>query len=136
MVEFKTGLRPGGSRVSESVREAFWKAVRSGLSPTAAATVAGVHGATGRKWARDAGYQTNTKHFGLRYSKAVRDAFWDALRAGMSPTEAAVLAGVSEHTALRWVQQAGYVPRTPAPAVVTAELDAPPPTRLMSFTER
>ena len=72
MVEVKAGLRPGGSRVSESVREAFWEAVRSGLSPTAAATVVGVHGATGRKWARDAGYQTNTKHFGIRYAKAPR----------------------------------------------------------------
>ena len=128
--------RRGWPRLPESVREAFWDAVELGLSPTAAATVAGVHGATGRKWAREAGYQTNTKHFGMRYSTAVRDAFWEAMRAGRSPSEAAVLAGVSDATALRWIQQAGYVPRTPVARAGTTELDAPPPTRLLSFTER
>jgi transposase, IS30 family len=55
------------------VREEFWRAVRSGLSPTAAATVAGVAGATGRKWAKAAGYQTDRKHYGTRYSQQVRN---------------------------------------------------------------
>ncbi|KAA8966872.1 hypothetical protein [Mycobacterium sp.] len=48
-----------------SVRERFWEALGSGLSPTAAATVAGVSGNTGRKWARNAGYQTKPEHYGL-----------------------------------------------------------------------
>jgi IS30 family transposase len=115
-----------------SMREEFWRAVRSGLSPTAAATVAGVSGATGRKWAKAAGYQTNSKHYGIRYSQQVRKTFWEALRSGLTPTQAAVCAGVSEHCARRWVQQAGYVPRTPVPAGL--EPDAA--SRSMSFTER
>ena len=114
------------------MREEFWRAVRSGLSPTAAATVAGVSGATGRKWAKAAGYQTNSKHYGIRYSQQVRKTFWEALRSGLTPTQAAVCAGVSEHCARRWVQQAGYVPRTPVPAGL--EPDAA--SRSMSFTER
>jgi transposase, IS30 family len=58
---------PGWHRLPKSVREEFWEAVRSGLSPTAAATVAGVSGATGRRWAKAAGYQVNPKHCGTRY---------------------------------------------------------------------
>jgi transposase, IS30 family len=113
---YATGFRrpglPAGGRLPESVREEFWEAVNSGLSPTAAATVAGVHGATGRAWAQAAGYRTNTRHYGIRYSLATRDRFWEAMHSGATVTEAAVAAGVSEHTARRWVQQAGYVPRT------------------------
>ncbi|BBX18103.1 hypothetical protein MDUV_29630 [Mycolicibacterium duvalii] len=125
----------GCKQVPESVREVFFETLRSGVSPTAAATVAGVAGATGRKWARDAGYQTTKKHYGTRYSQEARDAFWTALRSGSSPTQAAVFAGVSEHTALRWVQQAGYVPRTPL--AVVSDLDtASSPAGPMSFLER
>jgi IS30 family transposase len=40
------------------------------------------------------------------------------MHAGAGVTEAAVSAGVSENAAVAWVAQAGYVPRTPAPAVV------------------
>ena len=135
---YETGFRrrgvPPGGRLPESVRERFWEAVNSGLSPTAAATVAGVHGGTGRAWARAAGYQTNAKHYGIRYSQATRDAFWGAVRSGASPLQAAVATGVSERTARRWVEQAGYVPRTPAP------LSDPEPPRSarapMSFIER
>ncbi|BBX72467.1 hypothetical protein MSHI_03730 [Mycobacterium shinjukuense] len=129
---YQTGFRGPGDRVPDGVREKFWKALQSGLSPTAAATVAGVAGLTGRKWAKAAGYQTNPKHYGIRYSAEVRDAFWEALRTGATPTQAAVIAGVSEHTALRWVDQAGYVPRTPIPA--GEEPDAA--SRSMSFVER
>lgn len=132
----QTGFRGHGVRLdvesAASMREEFWRAVRSGLSPTAAATVAGVSGATGRKWAKAAGYQTNSKHYGIRYSQQVRKTFWEALRSGLTPTQAAVCAGVSEHCARRWVQQAGYVPRTPVPAGL--EPDAA--SRSMSFTER
>jgi transposase, IS30 family len=132
----QTGFRGHGVRLEgESaalVREEFWRAVGSGLSPTAAATVAGVSGATGRKWAKAAGYQTNSKHYGIRYSQQVRKTFWEALRSGLTPTQAAVSVGVSEHCARRWVQQAGYVPRTPVPAGL--EPDAA--SRSMSFTER
>jgi transposase, IS30 family len=130
----RRGVPPGG-RLPDSVREGFWEALRSGLSPTAAATVAGVSCKTGRQWAKDAGYQINPKHRGIRYSQATRDAFWEAVRSGDSPTQAAVAAGVSEHTARRWVQQAGYVPRTPLPPDAI-ELDTSPPTGPMTFVER
>jgi IS30 family transposase len=135
---YETGFRgpglPPGGRLPESVRTEFWEALGSGLSPTAAATVVGVAGATGRKWARDAGYQTDVKHYGIRYSQATRDAFWGAVRSGASPTQAAVACGVSEHTGRRWVDEAGYVPRTPAPL---ADPDPPAsPRRPMSFVER
>jgi IS30 family transposase len=94
--------------------------------------VAGVSGATGRKWAKAGGYQVNPKHCGTRYSQQVKEAFWAALRSGMTPTQAAVAAGVSENAGRDWVDQAGYVPRTPIPAGY--ELGAA--TRLLSFTER
>jgi hypothetical protein len=67
-MEYPTGFREQGwHRLPDSVREQFWEALGLGLSPTAAATVAGVHGATGRKWAKDAGYVTDRKHRGVRY---------------------------------------------------------------------
>jgi transposase, IS30 family len=134
---YEIGFRRRGvalGMLAESVRERFWEAVSSGLSPTAAATVAGVDGATGRAWARAAGYRTNPKHYGIRYSQATRDAFWEALRSGLTPTRAAVAAGVSEHTGRRWVDEAGYVPRTPVPLA-----DPEPSTSSrapMSFIER
>ncbi|ORW56982.1 IS30 family transposase [Mycobacterium riyadhense] len=53
---------------------------------------------------------------------------------GATVTEAAVIAGVSEHTGKRWVQQAGFVPRTPVP--VDAQSDPSPPRGPMSFVER
>jgi IS30 family transposase len=130
------GFRVQGSRgVAESVRERFWEAVNSGLSPTAAATVAGVHGATGRAWAKAAGYQTNPEHYGIRYSQATRDSFWEAMHSGATVTEAAVIAGMSEVTAQYWVNKAGFVPRTPLPAD-DAEPDPSPPKGPMSFIER
>jgi transposase, IS30 family len=116
-----------------SVREEFWKALGSGLSPTAAATVAGVCGATGRKWAKAGGYQANPKHCGIRYSQ-VKEAFWAALRSGMTPTQAAVAVGVSENAGREWVAQAGYVPRTPFPAGL--ELVVPSRGSSLSFRER
>jgi transposase, IS30 family len=132
---YGSGFRePGWARLPESVREQFWAALGSGLSPTAAATVAGVHGSTGRKWAKDAGYQTNTKHRGVRYSAAVREVFWQAVYSGESPTRAAVIAGVSENASRQWLQQAGFVPRTPVPA--DAEPDPSPWKAPMSFIER
>jgi transposase, IS30 family len=134
-VGYLTGFRESGwPRLPDSVREQFWEALGSGLSPTAAATVAGVHGSTGRKWARDAGYVTDTKHRGIRYSQAVRDAFWESVRAGSTLAQAAKIAGVSENAARQWLDQAGYVPRTPMPDEVS--LDPASPDRLMSFVER
>ena len=118
--------------LAASVREQFWEAVRSGLSPTAAATVAGVAGGTGRRWAKDGGYQTNPKHRGTRYSPAAREVFWSAVRSGRSPTAAAVVAGVSETTGRCWVAQAKFVPRTPVPA----DQPAITPSRSLSFLER
>jgi transposase, IS30 family len=130
------GFRESGwPRVPESVREELWAALGSGLSPTAAATVAGVHGSTGRKWAKDAGYQINTRHRGIRYSAAVRELFWAAVYAGESPARAAVIAGVSENASQQWLKQAGFVPRTPRPADQPLELVTPRPAA-MSFLER
>src|SRR5215216_109801 len=129
------GFRESGwPRVPESVREEFWIALGSGLSPTAAATVAGVHGSTGRKWAKDAGYQTDPEHYGIRYSQATRDTFWEAMHSGATVTEATVIAGMSEVTGQYWVNKAGYVPRTAVPA--DTEPDLSPPKGPMSFIER
>jgi transposase, IS30 family len=129
------GFRVQGSGgVAEWVRERFWEAVNSGLSPTAAATVAGVHGATGRAWAKAAGYQINLEHYGIRYSQSTRASFWQAMHSGATVTEAAVIAGMSEVTAQYWVTKAGFVPRTPLPA--DAEPDRSPPKGPMSFIER
>jgi len=128
---YEVGLREPNYRVPYSVREAFWEALGSGLSPTAAATVAGVSATAGQKWAKGAGYQIDSRHYGIRYSQQVRKEFWEALRSGSTPTQAAVVAGVSQAAARRWVAQAGYVPRTPIPA--GPELGR---TSLMSFTER
>ena len=134
-MEYPTGFREQGwHRLPDSVREQFWEALGLGLSPTAAATVAGVHGATGRKWAKDAGYVTDRKHRGVRYGAAVRAVFWQAVRGGESPAQAARIAGVSETSARQWLDQAGYVPRTPMPADVVVDLGVP--DRLMSFVER
>jgi transposase, IS30 family len=62
----------------------------------------------------------------------VREVFWAAVRAGMSPAPAAVVAGVSENAGREWITQAGYVLRTPVLAV--QQLDAVGPS--LSFTER
>jgi IS30 family transposase len=130
------GFRKHGSKeVPESAREDFLEALRSGLSQSAAATVAGVCHTTGNKWAKAAGHQSSTKHRGIRYSAAVRETFWAAMHSGSSQTEAAVLAGVSEFTGKVWVKQAGYVPRTPAPVVAAVA----PPVRVrapMTFVDR
>lgn len=127
--------KPGGQPLPESVREKFLAALRCGLSPTAAATVAGVSHTAGLTWARAAGYQTNTRHYGIRYRQSVREAFWAAMHSGSSVTEAAVIAGVSVPAATRWVQQADYVPRTPAAADQATD-PAALQTPTMSFVER
>jgi transposase, IS30 family len=130
------GFRKHGSKeVPESAHEDVLAAVRSGLSPAAAATVAGVSATTGYKWARAAGWKAGGGHTGIRYSAAVREAFWAAMRSGASTAQAARIAGVSEMSAVIWVKQAGYVPRTPALAIV--EIDGSRrPRAPLSFTER
>jgi len=129
------GFREQGSKqVPVSARDDFLEALRSGLSQSAAATVAGVSHTTGNRWARAAGHQPSPTHCGIRYSAAVREAFWVAMRAGASSTEASVAAGVSEFTGAVWVKQAGYVPRTPAPIVVA---EAPTRARApLTFIDR
>ena len=112
------GFRKQGSReVPESARDVFLEALRSGLSQSAAATMAEVSAMTGSKWARAAGIPADLRHRGVRYPAGVREAFWAAMRAGASPTEASVMSGVSEFTGVIWVKQAGYVPRTQCLAV-------------------
>jgi IS30 family transposase len=71
----------------------------------------------------------------------VRDVFWEAMRAGATVTEAAVLAGVSEVTGSDWVKKAGYVPRTRVsadaqPGASDIDSGALLPRRTMSFIER
>jgi len=126
--------KPGGQPLPESVREGFFTALRLGLSPTAAATVAGVSHTAGLRWARAAGYQNIKDHRGIRYPQSVREAFWEAMGSGSSVIEAAVIAGVSQPAAMRWVQQAGYVSRTSA--LSDLEADAAPRGPAMSFVER
>jgi transposase, IS30 family len=130
------GFRKHGSKeVPESAHEDVLAALRSGLSPAAAATVAGVSATTGYKWARAAGWKAGGGHTGIRYSSAVREAFWAAMRSGSSTAQAARIAGVSEMSAVVWVKQAGYVPRTPALAIVEIDRSRRPRAPL-SFTER
>jgi transposase, IS30 family len=131
----------GCKQVPESAREDFLEALRSGLSQSAAATVAGVSHQTGCRWAKAAGVPASLKHRGIRYPAAVREAFWAAMRSGASPTQAAVIAGVSENIGLIWVKQAGYVPRTAVPAdtgpnACDVDSSACPPRGPMSFVER
>jgi|Tabmets5t2r1_1033131.scaffolds.fasta_scaffold28011_1 transposase, IS30 family len=131
----------GRKLVLESAREDFLEALRSGLSQSAAATLVGVTHTTGHKWAKAAGVPANLKHRGTRYPAAVREAFWAAMKSGASPTQAAVIAGVSENMGRIWVQQAGYMPRTPVPAgtefdACAVDSDASPPKWPMSFIER
>ncbi len=130
----------GSHGVPQSVRDAFDAALRSGLSPTAAGTVAGVSGATGRRWAKEAGYQTDPRHCGTRYSAAVKASFWQEMHAGATVADAAVVAGVSENQGRRWVAQAGFVPKTPAPtddpSCAVVELDPGVSRGPLSFIER
>jgi IS30 family transposase len=131
----------GRKLMVESAREDFLDALRSGLSQSAAATLVGVTHTTGHNWAKAAGVPADLKHRGTRYSAAVREAFWAAMKSGASPTHAAVIAGVSENMGRIWVQQAGYMPRTPVPAdtepcACDIDSDASPPKGPMSFIER
>jgi IS30 family transposase len=121
--------------VPESARDQFWEALEAGFSVAAAATRAGISHTTGFKWAKAAGYQSSHKHYGVRYSRGQREVFWEAMRGGARVADAAVIAGVSETAGSRWVQKAGYVPRTAF--LVDHEPDgAAPPTGPMSFVER
>ena len=129
-------FRPSGSKeVPESAHEELLAALKSGLSPAAAATVAGVSPATGYKWARAAGWKAGGGHTGIRYSAMVREAFWAAMRSGSSIALAARIAGVSEMSAIIWVKQAGYVPRTQYPAVLSV-VRCRRPREPMTFLER
>lgn len=130
------GFRAQGSKaVPESAREVFLEALKSGLSQSAAATLAGVHRGTGQKWAKEAGIAANSAHCGIRFSAAMKQTFWAAMHSGEPLTQAAMIAGVSENAAVAWVQQAGFVPRTAAPTVAEPELSWRPRAPL-SFTER
>ena len=130
--------RQGCKEVPESAREDFLEALRSGLSQSAAATVAGVSHTTGCKWAKAAGVAANLQHRGIRYPAAVREAFWAAMHSGATPTQGAVIAGVSEYVGHVWVKQAGFVPRTQVPADFdVGQIDPTPRARApLMFTER
>lgn len=130
------GFRKHGSKdVPECAHEDVLAALKSGLSPAAAATVAGVSATTGYKWARAEGWKAGGGHTGIRYSAEVREAFWVSMRSGSSTAQAARIAGVSEMSAVIWVKQAGYVPRTPALTIVEIDRSRRPRAPL-SFTER
>lgn len=130
------GFRKHGSKtVPAAARGVFLEALRSGLSQSAAATVAGVHRSTGQQWAKAAGVAADPAQCGVHFSAAAREAFWVAMHAGASTTDAARGAGVSENAAVRWVTHAGYVPRTPMPTVMGFEQSRRPRAPL-SFTER
>jgi IS30 family transposase len=129
------GFRKQGSKAPESAREEFLKALKSGLSQSAAATVAGVSHQTGSAWAKSAGIAVDTRHRGIRYPAAVREAFWAALESGASTSQAAVIASVSEVAGQSWVKQAGYVPRT-QPADEPESEPVRRPRAPLSFIER
>jgi transposase, IS30 family len=130
------GFRKHGCKeVPESAHEDVLAALGSGLSPAAAATVAGVSATTGYVWARAAGWKAGGGHTGIRYSAAVREAFWAAMRSGSSTAQAARIAGVSEMSAIIWVKQAGYVPRTQCPAV-SEIVSCRRPRAPLTFVER
>ena len=130
------GFRKRGSKdVPGSARGVFLEALRSGLSQSAAATVAEVSHGTGSKWARAAGIPVELRHRGARYPAAVREAFWAAMKSGSSPSEASVISGVSENRGTVWVKQAGYVPRTQCPAVFEV-VPCRRPRAPLTFTER
>ncbi|MGH3967434.1 MAG: IS30 family transposase [Mycobacterium sp.] len=97
--------------------------------------MAGVSHATGHKWAKAAGVAANLKHRGIRYPATVKEAFWAAVKAGVAPAQAAVIAGVSEIAGQAWVTQAGYVLRTTASAEEPSTVVARPRMPL-TFTER
>lgn len=129
----------GCRKVPESARGVFLEALRSGLSQSAAATVAGVSHTTGHKWAKAVGVAGSVKHQGIRYPVAVRGAFWAAMRSGASVEQAAVISGVPENTGQKWVHQAGYVPRTQAATDVEILGEIDPPRRVrapLRFIER
>ena len=121
--------------VPESAHAEVLAALRLGMSPAAAATVAGVSATTGYKWARAAGWKAGGGHTGIRYSAEVREAFWSAMTSGSSTAQAAQVAGVSEMSANIWVKQAGYVPRTQYPAVLSV-VQRRRPRAPMTFVER
>ncbi|OCB58760.1 transposase [Mycobacterium vulneris] len=128
----------GWTRLPDSARAEFFEALATGLTPSAAATVAGIAGTTGRKWAHEAGYRRPAHYKRVQYSRAAKDAFWKAMWAGHSPKQAAMIAGVSEPAAVRWVKKAGYVPRT-AECLTLVEPKATPPSPprpALSFLER
>jgi IS30 family transposase len=131
----------GSHRVPATARDRFWEALGSGLSRTAAATRAGVSHTTGLKWAKAGGYRPTSTFCGIRYSPAVREAFWEAMGSGATVTEAAVIAGVSQPAAARWVKKAGYMPLSPLPADYQPDVDLESdddagPRGPMSFVER
>jgi IS30 family transposase len=78
------------------------------------------------------------RHRGVRYPVEAREAFWAAMTSGSAPSQASLIAGVSDNTGQIWVQQAGYVPRTQTlVAVVADELDLVPRVRApLRFTDR
>ena len=130
------GFRNHGCKeVPESACEVFLEALEAGASQSAAATLAGVHHSTGNRWAKAAGIAGDTKHCGIRYPAAVRERFWAAMRSGADVARAAVSAGVSENAGQKWVQQAGFVPRTQRPAVFEIVATRRPRAPL-TFTER
>jgi IS30 family transposase len=127
---------PGSKRAAlDAARLVFLEGVRSGLSRTASATVAGVSHTTGNRWAQAAGYPPVAEHHGIRYSAAVREAFWAAINSGDSTGQAAVHASVSLTRARIWVKQAGYVPRT-QPDDEPETDSARRPRAPLTFTER
>lgn len=132
------GFRPYGSKaVPAQARGVFLESVRSGMSFTAAATIAGVSHTTGNKWAKAAGLVSDARYRGIRYPTAAWEVFRAALHAGATTFEAAALAGVSQTAAVAWVQKAGWVPRTlapvPDPTVLPAERR---PRAPLTFIER
>jgi len=127
--------RDGGKALG-SAQEVFLDALASGLSHSGAATVAGVSRYVGSAWAKSAGIAADARHHGIRYPAATREAFWAAMTSGGSISQAAVMAGVSQVAAQRWVTQAGYVPRSEPAEEPAGESARRRPRAPLTFTER
>ena len=141
--------RPLGGLLPSSVREAFWRVVRSGATPSAAARSVGISGVTGLRWCREAGYVS--RHV-RSASPEVHQLFWQQVRRGFSVVDAAAAVGVSQASGFRWVREAGGMAnhakyRDVCPISLNGVADATvlrspqsdadrPPGTALSFTER
>ena len=94
-----------GVRVSREVRRGYWRALRSGASPSEAAEGVGASDSAGRRWIINAGgvMERRTAPSGFRLSLADRRSIENGCRADLSFTVIATLIGKAPSTVSREV---------------------------------